>query len=145
MATPTMHEVPSPVPQEMLHILTQGHRPQALLLVRVGRERSLDARLLSDSRRFTLTSPDATCPSFFELRVWALLTRDAASLFSEHRAKTATAGLMNKRVQRDRPRANRPGPNFTHLGRIDVDAADGWTTRWLSADVRATVHTLQSG
>ena len=73
-------------------------------------------------------------PSFFELRVWALLTRDAASLFSEHRAKTATAGLMNKRVQRDRPRANRPGSNFTHLGHVDVDAADVWTTRCLSAE-----------
>ena len=35
-------------------------------------------------------------------------------------------------------RARIDRPNFTHLGRIDVDAADVWTTRWLSADVRAS-------
>ena len=32
------------------------------------RRRKVDARLLSDSRRLTLTSPAATCSSFFELR-----------------------------------------------------------------------------
>mmetsp|Transcript_1735 Transcript_1735/g.5108 ORF Transcript_1735/g.5108 Transcript_1735/m.5108 type:complete len:341 (-) Transcript_1735:350-1372(-) len=38
-------------------------------------------------------------PSFFELRVWALLRQRECWLFQNHRAKTATSGLMNRKVQ----------------------------------------------
>ena len=85
-------------------------------------------------------------PSFFELRVWALLRPSGAWLLSVHRAKTATSGLMNKKVQRA-AHAGSYGAHypFNIAPEADVRAAlgagvyDGETRREIAAAV-AAVH-----